>query len=98
MSFQAYLDNIEVKTGQTPAEIIELAKTKGFDSKDTKANEIVSWLAEDFQLGRGHAMAIVYVLKNGTQISKKHVGSQTTHSDTSDILRLDGIKNRDKSL
>ena len=35
MSFQAYLDNIEVKTGKTPQELIDLAHAKGF-SKDTK--------------------------------------------------------------
>jgi len=94
MSFQAYLDNIEAKTGKTPAEIITLAKAKGFDSPDTKAGEVVAWLSEDFQLGRGHAMAIVYVLKNGTQIDDKHVGSGGAHSDASATLRLDGIKNR----
>ena len=95
MSFQAYLDNIEAKTGKTPAELIAIAKTKGFDSKDTKASEIIAWLSEDFQLGRGHAMAIVHVLKNGTQISEKHIESGSAHSDASNTLRLDGIKARD---
>jgi len=96
MSFQAYLDNIEAKTGKTPNEFIVLAKAKGFDSPDTKASEIVAWLSEDFQLGRGHAMAIVHVLKNGAQISEKHVGTDTVHADESNTLRLDGIKDRDK--
>ena len=41
MSFQAYLDNIELKTGKTPNEFVELAKNKGFN-KDTKAGEIVT--------------------------------------------------------
>ena len=40
MSFQAYLDNIEVKTGKTPQELIDLAHAKGF-SKDTKSGEII---------------------------------------------------------
>ena len=31
MSFQAYLDNIELKTGKTPNEFIALAKERGFD-------------------------------------------------------------------
>ena len=94
MSFQAYLDNIEAKTGKTPAELITLAKSKGLDSPGTKASAIITWLSKDFQLGRGHAMAIVYVLKNGTKISEKHVGSQSAHNDASDTLRLDGIRNR----
>lgn len=37
MSFQAYLDNIEAKTGKTPNEFIELAKAKGFDQPNVKA-------------------------------------------------------------
>lgn len=93
MSFQAYLDNIEQKTGKTPNEFIALASAKGLN-KDTKSGEIVAWLVADFELGRGHAMALVHVIKNGAAISDKHVGSGTTHSDDSDQLRLDGIKNR----
>lgn len=93
MSFQAYLDNIETKTGKTPDEFIAMAKEKGFGT-DTKAGEIVAWLKADFGLGHGHAMALVHVIKNGPKIGDKHVGSGGTHSDESDTLRLDGIKNR----
>jgi hypothetical protein len=93
MSFQSYLDNIELKTGKTPNEFIALAKEKGF-TQDTKAGEIVSWLKEDFDLGHGHAMALVKVIKSGPKIDSKHVNSGGTHSDESDTLRLDGIKNR----
>lgn len=94
MSFQAYLDNAEEKTGKTPNEFITLAKAKGFDDPKVKASEIVAWLKEDFDLGRGHAMALVHVIKNGAQISEKHVDSGSAHSDPSDTLRLDGKKNR----
>lgn len=93
MSFQSYLDNIETKTGKTPSEFIALAKARGF-GPDTKAGEIVAWLKEDFGLGHGHAMAMVKVIKTGPKISDKHVGSGGTHSDDSDTLRLDGLKNR----
>lgn len=93
MSFQAYLDNIEKQTGKTPKELIALATKKGFGA-DTKAGEIVAWLADEFGLGRGHAMALVHVIKHGASISNKHVGSSGTHQDDSDTLRLDGIKNR----
>ncbi len=93
MSFQAYLDNIETKTGKSPNEFVELAKLKGF-SKDTKAGEIVSWLKQDYELGHGHSMALVHVIKNGASIDDKHVKSGGTHSDLSNELRLDGIKNR----
>lgn len=93
MSFQAYLDNIETKTGKTPNEFIALAAQKGFNA-DIKIGEIVSWLKEDFDLGHGHAMAMAQVIKKGSQISDKHVNSGGTHSDDSDTLRLDGLKNR----
>lgn len=94
MSFQAYLDNIEAKTGKTPDELITLAKEKGYDAPDTKAGTIVDWLKEDFGLGRGHAMALVHVLKQGPEISDKHVGSAGAHRDESTTLRLDGVAQR----
>lgn len=93
MSFQAYLDNIETKTGKTPQELIDLAHAKGF-GKDRKSGEIIDWLKKDYNLGRGHAMALVTVIKKGAKISDKHVNSGGTHSDESNELRLDGIKNR----
>jgi hypothetical protein len=89
MSFQAYLDNIEAKTGKTPNDFIALSKAKGF-TKDTKSGEIATWLKEEFDLGHGHAMAMVHVIKNGAKISDKHVGTSGAHSDESDTLRLDG--------
>ena len=89
MSFQAYLDNIEDKTGLTPRQFLEQARAKGFD-QTTKAGPIVAWLAEDYGLGRGHAMALVHVITKGPQISSKHVDSGGTHSDPSDQLWLDG--------
>ncbi len=93
MSFQAYLDNIEEKTGKTPNEFIAMAKAKGFD-KDTKAGEILAWLKDDYDLGRGHGMALIYVLKNGAKIGETHVNSGGTHSDPSDTLILTGKKNK----
>lgn len=96
MSFQAYLDNLEDKTGKTPQDLLDLAHARGFGA-DTKAQEFVDWLKEDFGAGRGHAMALYHVLKNGPQISDKHVGSTGTHRDESDVLRLDGKANRSVS-
>ncbi len=90
MSFQAYLDNIEAKTGKTPNDFIALAKQKGYDDPATKAATIVTWLKEDFGLGHGHAMAIVHVIKHGATISDKHVGTTGAHRDESTTLNLDG--------
>ncbi|MFC4060979.1 DUF4287 domain-containing protein [Planomonospora corallina] len=94
MSFQAYLDNIEDKTGLTPREFIALAKERGFDGPFTKAGAIIDWLKQDHGLGRGHAMALVHVIKNGPKIDAKHVGGSGSHRDESDTLWLDGKKNR----
>ena len=71
MSFQAYLDNIQQKTGKTPADFRKLAVDKGF-ATDTginpgvKATQITDWLKADFDLGHGHAMAIVALLRGKT--------------------------------
>jgi len=71
MSFQAYMDNIESKTGKTPTEFKKLAEKKGFLKKGqlaegVKAGEIVQWLKSDFELGHGHAMAL-FALFKGTK-------------------------------
>lgn len=94
MSFQAYLDNIEEKTGKTPNEFIAMAKEKGFDKPGTKAGVIVEWLKEEYGLGRGDAMALVYVIKNGPEIGDKNVGTDGVHRDESNVLRLDGKKKK----
>ncbi|WP_417365255.1 DUF4287 domain-containing protein [Glutamicibacter arilaitensis] len=91
MSFQAYLDTIEKKTGLTPRQLLEIAREKGLDHESVKAAEILAWLKEDYQLGRGHGMALVHVIQKGPNISSKHVGSGGTHNDESDVLWLDGI-------
>ncbi|MEG9226128.1 DUF4287 domain-containing protein [Aeromicrobium sp. Sec7.5] len=93
MSFQAYIDAIETKTGRIPQELVDEAHARGF-GPDTKAGEIVAWLADAYALGRGHAMALVHVVKNGPQIPDKHVGTAGSHSDESNVLRLDGIARR----
>ena len=68
MSFQAYLTNIQAKTGKSPANFRMLAEKKGFTQNGklaagVKAEAIVKWLKNDFQLGHGHSMAIYALLK-----------------------------------
>lgn len=67
MSFQAYLDNIQKKTGKTPDDFKILAEDKGFlknGALTVKATQITNWLKDEFELGHGHAMAI-YAFLNG---------------------------------
>lgn len=91
MSFQAYLDAVEQKTGLTPRRLIEIAKDKGFDDPKVKAGVILDWLKTDYGLGRGHGMAMVHVIKNGPAIDPKHVGTTGSHRDESAVLWLDGV-------
>ena len=60
MSFQAYLDNIQAKTGLSGDDFQKLAQEKGLIG--AKAGQIVAWLKADHGLGHGHAMAIVAYL------------------------------------
>jgi Domain of unknown function (DUF4287) len=57
--------------------LVALARGRGY-GESTKAGVIVDWLEEDFDLGRGHAMALVNVIKNGAEIGDKHVGTTCT--------------------
>lgn len=68
MSFQAYLDNIQAKTGQDAEGFVALAVEKGFVADGglapgVKAGQIIDWLKADFGLGHGHAMALVAYFK-----------------------------------
>lgn len=94
MSFQAYLDAIEEKTGRTPRQLVDEATARGLAEPGVKAGAVVAWLAADYGLGRGHAMALVHVLTKGPTISSRHVGSTGTHRDASDTLWLDGRATR----
>lgn len=89
MSFQAYLDAVEKKTGLTPRQLLNLAHERGFGA-GTKAGEILTWLKDDYDLGRGHGMAMVHVITKGPEIDPKHVGSSGVHRDASATLWLDG--------
>jgi hypothetical protein len=90
MSFQAYLDTIEDKTGLTPRQLVDQAHERGYDDPTVKAGVILEWLKTDYGLGRGHGMALVHVIKNGPTIDTKFVGTDGVHRDESDTLWLDG--------
>jgi uncharacterized protein DUF4287 len=94
MSYQAYLDAIEAKTGKTPQQLLHEAKSRGY-GPETKASVVVDWLKEEYGVGRGHAMALYGVLKNGPTVPEKHVGSSGSHRDESLTLRLDGVAARE---
>jgi len=84
MSFQAYLDNIEEKTGKTPNEFIAEAKQKNI----TQHKDIIAWLKKDYGLALGHARALAYVIQHAPQFEVRQTTG--THRDASGTLKLDG--------
>jgi hypothetical protein len=72
MSFEAYMRNIETRTGKTPRELYRLASAAGVLHEGAKAMQIVAWLKATFGLGHGHAMAVLESFKrNGWQASAR---------------------------
>lgn len=70
MTFEAYIRNIETKTGKTPRELHALARAAGVLHEDAKAMQIVAWLRTTFGLGHGHAMAVLESFKrNGWSVN-----------------------------
>jgi hypothetical protein len=61
MSFQAYLDNVQAKTGKSAHDFVRLARNRGL----VEFNDIIAWLKKDFGLGLGHARAIAHVIRHG---------------------------------
>jgi hypothetical protein len=84
MSFQAYLDNVEEKTGKTPNEFIAEAKKKNL----TAHKDIIAWLKKDYGLGLGHARAVAYVIQHGPQFEVRQ--TKGPHRDASGTLELEG--------
>ena len=64
MSFQAYIDTIQAKTGKSPDDFRELAAQKGL----TRYTEILTWLKTEFGLGQGHANIIAQLLTNAEKL------------------------------
>lgn len=72
MSFQAYIDNIKMKTGKTPEEIRDEALAQGILVEDMKATVFTDWLKKEYQLGQGHAMAMWKYFIDKKWIVTKH--------------------------
>jgi Domain of unknown function (DUF4287) len=75
MSFQAYLDTIEAKTGKNADDLREYAASKGWTEggmlkPGVKAGQIVEDLKANLLLGHGHAMAVYALLSGKKQAGK----------------------------
>lgn len=56
------MDTIKARTGLNPEDFRPLARDKGLLEPGVKAGRIKDWLKEDFDLGPGHAMALISIL------------------------------------
>jgi hypothetical protein len=58
MTFEAYITNIQAKTGKAPKDFFNEAIEQGVLRPETKTMEFVNWLKASSGLGHGHAMAV----------------------------------------
>jgi hypothetical protein len=66
MTFKAYMNNIQAKTGKTPEDFSKLANEKGFIKQGkivAKYSDLLKWLKSDIGLGHVHASFIIMYLR-----------------------------------
>jgi hypothetical protein len=68
MTYKAYINNIQAKTGKTPEDFRKMAKEKGL----TKYGDLLKWLKTDCGLGHGHANAIILYIQD-PELGKKKI-------------------------
>lgn len=77
MTYKAYLDNIQAKTGKSPDDFLAMATMRGF-AKDGKVvakhAELLKWLKSEIGLGHGHAMAIILYIQDSEFAKRKIAG------------------------
>ncbi len=77
MTYKAYMQNIEAKTGKTAEDFWQIANEKGFikDGKIVAAHaQLLKWLKSDIGLGHVHANFIIAYLRlrtNDPKVSEK---------------------------
>jgi hypothetical protein len=67
MTYKAYIDNINAKTGRGPEYYREEAKKKGL----AKHSELLAWLKSECGLGDGHANAMILYIQSPALAKKK---------------------------
>jgi hypothetical protein len=90
MTFQAYMDNIQAKTGNSPEDFRRLAAEKGLDNY----RALITWLKGEYKLGQGHANAMAHViletfdasLSTDQHVDKHFVGAKATWRPAFDTM------------
>ena len=73
MTFKAYMDNIQAKTGKTPEDLWKLANKKGFVKRGNivaRHADLLAWLKSEIGLGHVHANFIIMYLRLRTNDPK----------------------------
>jgi hypothetical protein len=73
VTFKAYLDNIQAKTGKSPDDFLALAEKKGLVKQGkivAKYADLMTWLKSEIGLGHGHANAMILYLRIKTNDPK----------------------------
>ncbi len=67
MTYKAYIDNIQAKSGKTPEDYRKMAKQRGLE----KYGDLLKWLKTECGLGHGHANAIILYIQDPEPAKKK---------------------------
>jgi len=73
MTYKAYMQNIQAKSGKTPEDFCRIANEKGFirDGKIVATHkQMLEWLKSDIGLGHVHANFIIVYLRLRTHDAK----------------------------
>jgi hypothetical protein len=77
MTYKAYMQNIEAKTGKTPEDLWKIANKMGFikEGKIVATHaQLLGWLKSDVGLGHVHANMVIVYLRlrtNDPKVSEK---------------------------
>ena len=74
MTYKAYLDNVQAKTGKTAEDYRRMAAEKGL----SKYGELLKWLKADCGLGHGHANAIILYIQDPELARRKILAEEKT--------------------
>jgi len=73
MTYKAYIQNIQAKSGKTPEEFYRIANEKGFIKDDkivASHKQLLEWLKSDIGLGHVHANFVIAYLRLRTHDPK----------------------------
>jgi hypothetical protein len=77
MTYKAYIDNIQAKTGKGPEYFLGEAKRLGL----SKYGELLKWLKNDCGSGHGHANAMILYIQD-PEVAKNKIKADAAKETT----------------